>query len=424
MEIIQDILQWFTQSNIGKCTLLGAAAVAVGTGFVFSNLNGQNAICHEAGFGDYNDEKGICMVDGNYASNLIIVAGNTANSPKPQFQKHSVAYDYLKNSIANYANIKVVSAASDLSVKNIEIGRNETNDAEGYIKSINNAIDEVNNKIGETPKSNGATYYEAISKAGRDAMSSKTMALNSKNNNDEGSAIIVLGSGLSDGGILNFADYNLLSQKADDITTAMEKADQLKNNLSGLRTIWSGLGQTMAPQEKLSDADIENLKNIYSTVFNKRGINIIFDETIIPSETIENNKYTVKPTPLSNSCLPFIELSDEQLSFKADSAELTDTVAARNALAKVISSAGTCPDKKIVVTGYMAAGNCSGKPNNPTLSGLRAETVKSFLQSHGVLNTIETVNGGVFDPGKSECENGVLKPELMNYRRKVTIEFK
>lgn len=423
MEIIQGILQWFTQSSIGKFAIFGTAAAAVGAGFVVNNLNGQNAICHEAGFGDYDDKNGVCIVKGNYASNLIIVAGNTANSPKPQFQKHSKAYDYLKNSIANYANIKVVSAASDLSVKNIEIGRNETNDAEGYVKSINNAINEINETISKAPKSNGATYYEAISKAGRDAVSSKEMLSENNNGKNEGSAVIVFGSGLSDGGILNFADYNILPQKGEDIATAMEKAGQLNNNLSGLKIIWSGLGQTMAPQEKLSDADIENLKDIYDTVFNKRGAKIIHDGTIIPSEIIENNKYTVKPTPVSNSCLP-LELSNEQLSFKADSAELADTMAAKNALAKVINSASTCPDKKIVITGYMAAGNCTGKPNNPTLPGLRAETVKRFLIDNGISNNIETVNGGVFDPGKSECEGGQWESELADYRRKVIIEFK
>lgn len=406
------------QSNIVKAIILGIAGIAAGTGFVTLNLNSQNDVCHTAGFGDYNDESGTCEVKGTYASNLVIVAGNTANSPKPQFLKDSTTYDYVKNSIASHANIKVVSAATDMSTETVEISRNETNDAEGYIESIDKAMAELEQKISQAPKSNGATYYEAISRAGRDAMSSKPISANNTASNDEGAAVIVIGSGLSDGGVLNFADGDLLSKDVSEIVSTMEKTGQLKNNLAGLRTIWSGIGQTIDPQPILPIHCIEKVKEIYAEVFAERGVNIVFDEKILASENIEGNTFTVKPT------MPWYVFDDDELKFDADNANISDKNVAKNTLADMINNAQNNPNRKIIITGYMAAGSCDGQAKNPNLAKRRAETVKDFLKENGVANNIEVIDGGVFDKDKSECEDSDWKPELANYRRKVIIRFK
>lgn len=405
------------QSNIAKGIILGLIAAAAGVGFVTMNLNSQNGTCHEAGFGDYDDESGTCKVNGAYASNLVIVAGNTANTPKPQFLKDSTTYDYVKNSIASHASIKVVSAATDMSTETVEISRNETNDAEGYIESIDKAMADLEQKISQIPKSDGATYYEAISRVGRDAISSKPIMANSTSN-DDGAAVIVIGSGLSDGGALNFADGDLLSKDTNDIVSAMEKTSQLKSNLAGLRTIWSGIGQTMDPQPILPDHCIDKVKEIYTEIFAERGVNIVFDEKILPSEDIEGNNFTVKPT------MPWYEFGDEELKFDANRASISDRTVAKNALANMMDNAKKNPSRKIIITGYMAAGGCDSQAKNSSLARQRAETVRDFLKENGVTNDIEALDGGIFDKDKSECVDGEWKPELANYRRKVTIRFK
>ena len=71
----------------------------------------------------------------------------------------------------------------------------------------------------------------------------------------------------------------------------------------------------------------------------------------------------------------------------------------------------------------MASGNCRSE-SDTSQAGARANTVKEFLIKNGVKNHIESVNGGVFEPEKSECDsNGRWQSNLADYKRKVVIEF-
>lgn len=413
-------------------SLIGIAFLGTVAGvFIGLAINDEVSTCEKAGYGAYNDATGTCDIDGNYANNLVIVAGNTANSPKPEFiaDKQSVAYNYLKNSVAKGATIKIVSAASDLAVDTITIQRGETTSAADFVDSVEEAITEVNQKIGQAPNADGATYLEAISKAGRDCTSANSIRekqSQSKDNLNEGAAVLVLGSGLSDGGILNFADSNLLQKNPESIISAMEKAGELVYDLDDIKIIWSGIGETTTPQETLTTSDIKNLKDIYKQVLRRRGASeVLFDDSLKQHNTIDGNNHTVKTTNVSTSGLPPVDV-DSELLFKPDSAELNDKDAVRAELSKkqIFETAKESPSQKIVVTGYMAAGNCTGQADT-SLAEDRAKAVKRFLIENGVTNDIEAVNGGVFEPEKSECDgNGVWQPSLADYRRKVRIEFK
>lgn len=248
--------------------------------------------------------------------------------------------------------------------------------------------------------------------------------MNQSDANDDGATIIVIGSGLSDGGILNFARNNLLEKGAEDVLSAMERAGELVNDLNGIKIVWSGIGQTTSPQKELSSAEIETLKQIYQKVLTRRGAaSVVFDDTMQDSKNIEGNKYTVKPTSVSDK--EIYVFKDSELAFKADHADLVDEQSAKNTLSKVFEDAESDPSKKIIITGYMASGNCGKEANKPNLAKDRANTVKTFLQNNGVKNEITVVDGGVFEPEKSECdENHIWRPDLANYKRKVTIEFK
>ena len=418
-------------SLFAKCFIGLAFLGTVAGAFVCLAINDEASTCEKAGYGAYDDATGVCVIDGNYASNLVIAAGNTANSPKPEFiaDKQSITYNYLKNSVAKGATIKIVSAASDLAVDTITIQRDETASAADFVASVEKTINEINQKIGQAPTANGATYLEAISKAGRDcvsANSTRERQSQSKDNLDDGAAVLVLGSGLSDGGILNFANSTLLQSNPESIISAMEKAGELIYDLDDIKIIWSGIGETVAPQETLATSDIDNLKSIYKQVLRRRGASeVIFDESLKQHNQIDNNKYTVKTTKISDSGLPPIDV-DSELLFKPDSAELNDKNAVKAELAKeqVFEKAKESPSQKIIVTGYMASGNCNGQADI-SLAGERAKAVKRFLIENGVTNDIEAINGGVFESEKSECDNnGVWQPSLADYRRKVRIEFK
>ena len=412
-------------SLLSKCIAGVVALATVGTVFAVLSINDEDATCRGAGYGAYDDATGTCKVEGEHADSVVIVAGNTANSPKPEFtNKNSWAYQYLKNSIAKNATIKTVSVAPDLKVETIETNLGEASDAAGFIASVEQTMEQINQIIGQAPTMNGATYLEAISKAGRDCVSAKKSTKKSNteetDENNDGAAVLVIGSGLSDGGILNFADDDLLLKEPSAIVSKLERACRLTYDLDGVKVIWSNIGETEAPQEELESADIDNLKEIYKQVLRRRGVSeIVFDDTIKEHNSIENNQYTVKTSKVS----PVIEIKSKLL-FKADSAELIDRTAARQDLSQVFDYATSHPSKRIIVTGYMASGNCNGQANTE-LAGERAKTVKRFLIENGVDNDVEAINGGVFEPNKSECDNnGSWQPSLADYRRKVAIEFK
>lgn len=420
LDTIQDVLYEFFHSTIAKIAIVILAVPLVFFGFRKISVLSEIMACEKLG-GTYKD--GICTVRDDveeYAKNVIIVTGNTANSPKPQISKEndSEIYDYIKNSILKYGsiNLKTISAATDKSSKTIKV-EGEVNSVSKQEEKINNTIDSINETIGKAPKSDGATYFEAIVKAGRAASSYK--------NSDE-SIVLVFGSGLSDGGVLNFAEGNLLSKKSTDIITAMNNAEQLEGEyLDGVNIKWIGIGQTMRPQEELSPGDIDKLQSIYSMALSKLGANVEFFDEIIESDTIENNKYTVKTTPIKEVELESDDFDEKTLSFVEKGVQFLNQKQASDVLSKVIEKAKANPTKKLIITGYMAAGSCSSsRPNDPGLSGGRAETVKKYLVDNGVTNRIEVVDGGVFDPEVSECVNGKWKADRAAYRRRVVIDYK
>lgn len=422
LDTILDFFYEFFHSTFGKVVLGGVAVVILFLGLQKLSIVGQQNKCRGLD-GVYMD--GTCTIEDDaneYAKNIIIVTGNTANTPKPQIpvgQGSEGAYDYIKKSIMKNKkiNIKIISAATDKSSKTVEMGTSNLSGVDNLIEVVDDTVKNINEEIGKAPKSDGAVYFESIVKAARAAASYK---------NPDESVVMVFGSGLSDGGTINFAGDKLLSRNASDVILALDQADQLEGNyLSGVRIKWYGIGQTMSPQEELSSSDVEKVRDIYRMAFEELGAEIEYCDDPIESEIIQDNKHTVKPTPTPEVNTGPHEFGDAELSFSADNAQITDENKAEKALAGVIDYAKANPGKRIVVIGYMAAGTCnSANPNKPELSSSRASIMKQFLVSKGVNNTIEVRDGGVLDSEKSECNNGVWKHELADYRRKVVIEFK
>lgn len=427
------------QSNIAKAALAGLFGAGLIGGFVVMNLGGESATCHDNGYGDYNDALGTCEITGDYANNLVIVAGNTANTPVPTISKNTKTYDFLKNSVAQSADIQFISVAPDLQSEKIEIARNETNDAQGFVDSVDQAINTINTKLSQAPTMNGATYFEAISKAARAlASASSSQASTSQANSSQANAsqaqattgaqtfptIIILGSGLSDGGLLNFADYDLLLKEPAEVISALSKSNQLVNNLNNINIIWSGLGETVAPQSTLSNLEVENLKSIYRQALLRSGANLTSDAlsgALNASTSVANNPYTVKTTKVSQTSLVF-EFSDEQLTFESGTANLKDQNQAIDTLTKVVDTASSNPARPITITGYVAPEDCSGRENSD-LAHARANKVSQLLQSMGVANSITTKSGGIYQPEVTVCDHDNWNETVAESKRKVIINF-
>ena len=124
-----------------------------------------------------------------------------------------------------HRNVHCVVYLRANTVKTFTLKENLSNDADGFIKSLKETIQEINHALGEAPNADGATYLEAISKAGREAVSQQ---------GKKKVKVIVRGSGLSDGGVLNFADDDLLHKELDEVVSRLEEAGEIVDDLAPL----------------------------------------------------------------------------------------------------------------------------------------------------------------------------------------------
>ncbi|MDR2083243.1 MAG: hypothetical protein LBP35_06610 [Candidatus Ancillula trichonymphae] len=113
----------------------------------------------------------------------------------------------------------------------------------------------IENLMHSPPNTNGADYLEVILEA-------------SNNVKDVHSPlIIVIGSGLSDSGILDFTSGNLLARNPEKVTEQLISSGKIKeDHLKGITVLLSGFGQTVAPQQALGNTERDDLIDIYTKV--------------------------------------------------------------------------------------------------------------------------------------------------------------
>ena len=339
---------------------------------------------------------------------IILVVGDTKNTPAPELNYT----DYIDAALnVDKASVYAISVSNAHRNPKLVADYEEDKNA----KSIKARVIEYLSQM--KAQNDGADYLAAIQTAAESAEDkNKTL-------------IYVIGSGLSDRGLLNFADDGLLTRDVVAEEIADQVAERLDDNtlLKGMTIVWDGLGQTVSPQSALDNESSKKLKDVYSGVLRGLGAtnsNVRFKNKLNGDNSVETNSI-VKTTETSSQPLFFFEFSQEDLFFIEGTSNFQDEQAARERLAEVAVAAAQSPSRIVVVTGYMASGNCdNANPNDPSLAVNRANAVQQLLVINGVQNQMEVVDGGVFDAEKSECDENGWNPELANYRRKVTIQSK
>ena len=240
----------------------------------------------------------------------------------------------------------------------------------------------------------GADYLEAIRNA----------ALYAKDK--ENTLIYVVGSGLSDTGLLNFADGDLLfGHSTKEISGAVSNTIEDKKALSGLTIFWEGLGDAVAPQEQLN-VDLKNKeKSIYSAVLTELGLN--HGDFIEMKTTQENNenqdvKATVKTTSVKNETLVF-DYSNEssELAFNPGAATFKDKKAAESEVQKLVKKYS---NSIYTIKAFQSRGMCDlGKDSD--LLNARSEATKQLFENVGVsIEDIRIEDGEIGDA--NECPKG------------------
>ena len=337
---------------------------------------------------------------------IAIVIGNTQNTPMPVLDGE-VASSVVDTMLAHKGDevdtvsdsIKFISAVKQPSLVNLEklgvqlrkIGSNSAN-AE---RDARMNIDEITQKINAVqPSDNGANYLEAIIKA--------------RDNVKPGSRIIVIGSGLSDSGDLNFSKDSLLTN--EDKRSAAIQALQEKygsDQLQEYSVEFYGLGDTVKPQEALSSLQKGIVRDIYKDAIKALGGTVTTSTRTLAGNAIET-QYVVGTTDTGCGDINLI-FDDNDLKFVGDKAIFIDKAAAGNALLSVKSIWDKQQDTivSIQVDGYTAH-----YPGAGELSQDRANTVKDALVGFGIPVNKVTATGKGYGPYDTDAKNRAVKVNI------------
>lgn len=209
--------------------------------------------------------------------------------------------------------------------------------------------------------------------------------------------MIVVGTGLSTAGVLDFRN-NLLMADPDAVANALEEQGEIPS-LEGIRVYWQQLGDTAAPQPELNGRQKQTLEDIWRAVIRRGGGEVEFDEMIykpvagdiafpqvsvvdIPSAPVigfdASQMETESPSPFQEP----VSLSEEQICFVGDSARYVDPAEAREVLSPIAEILISNPDVCLLLCGCIAGDGTT--QYGMDLSLQRAEAVRETLMELSV----------------------------------------
>lgn len=239
---------------------------------------------------------------------VCYVIANTANSKGLNLQSPLVQ-DTIYSTILNYGYISVVNADGSPEV----VLANSFDIDEKYKKAskeklamdarskATNLISGMQTVIADDPE---IDYLEALRLAVR--------SLASLDGYDS-KQIIVLGTGLSTTGVLDFKN-NLISAEPDVIVELLNEKSEIPN-FSDITVYWQQLGDVAAPQEAMTSAQKNKLQKIYGSLVETGGGTFVYNE-IMANPVNESVEYpSVTPVELPN---------DTPIAFEADDFDTED----------------------------------------------------------------------------------------------------
>lgn len=326
--------------------------------------------------------------------------GLNMNSPLVQ----DLVYDTIMEN--GYIGVVTVDGKPELvSSASYEIPEQYKNASKEKLKTdaranATNLITYMENQIANDAQ---VDYLEGLRMAAR--------SLNSLSGYDS-KTIIVIGTGLSTQGTLNFSN-NLLSVDPQKVLELLEEKKEIPN-LEGITVVWQQMGDVALPQEPLTQVQKKRLQEIWGGIVERGGGEFVYNE-IMPNPVNENNKYpevdavalpTDTPIVFDEAELNekeadiFTEpvmLTEEQVTFVPDKSDYLDEDMALKTIRPIADYLNRNMQVNILLTGCTAGDEDSEYTMN--LSKNRAEKVKESLVALGVAEErIITVGAGSSDP--------------------------
>lgn len=239
--------------------------------------------------------------------------------------------------------------------------------------------------------------------------------------------IVVIDSGLQTTGALRFQDQDgaLLNANPDEVVAALRRTRQLPN-LAGMRVVFSGLGDTAAPQQPLPAPARTMLVTLWTKIVEAAGGKAEVKQAPLPDTRTLNGLPAVTVVPVAAQSigpLPSITvLRDGTVGFVPDQAVFRNPDQARAVLADYAKA--IIGGKQALLTGTTAS---DGTPEYRLgLSQRRADAVRDLLISLGApADRIRTRGLGSDFPGyvPDRDAQGNLDPVPAAQNRQVIIEL-
>lgn len=341
--------------------------------------------CSTESSGNTSAEKAaVCFVVGGHANSQ----GLNMNSPLVQ--------DTVYDTVRNYGFIGVVSAdgkpevvhaaSYDIDAKYKSASRDKL-DMDARSKTTN-IIVSMQSVVANDPE---VDYLAALRLAVRTLSSLE--GYSSKQ-------IIVLGTGLSTTGVLDF-NNNIISAEPEAVVSLLDEKSEIPD-FSGITVYWQQMGDVAAPQKDLSSAQRMRLQEIYGGLVESGGGIFVYNEIIANPVNTTLELPAVTPveipddTPIYFDPVIFEEtedeeenvfeepviLTEEQVTFIGDKADYLNPEEAMRTLQPIAEYLVQHPSISIMLAGTTAGDKDSDY--TMTLSRARAETVKSTLVGLGV----------------------------------------
>lgn len=356
--------------------------------------------CPKESANDVSAQKtAVCFIVGRHANSL----GLNMSSPLVQ--------ETIYNTVRNYGFIGVVNAdgkpevvhaaSYDIDAKYKSASEDKL-DMDARSKATNIVIS-MQNVIANDPE---VDYLTALRLAVR--------TLSSLDGYDS-KRIIVLGTGLSTTGVLDF-NNNLISADTDVVVNLLNEKSEIPD-FSGITVYWQQMGDVAAPQKELTSAQRVKLQDIYGSLIETGGGIFVYNEIIANPVDATLQYPEVTPVELPDDTPIYFDpvvfegttdeeenvfeepvvLTEEQITFIGDKAEYLYPEEALKTLQPIAEYLIAHP-VTILLAGTTAGDTDS--ENTKALSLARAETVKTTLVELGVDESriIAVGLGSVNDP--------------------------
>lgn len=343
------------------------------------------------------------------ADAIAVVVANTANVPAPTIPE-SLA-PTIQNFRVSGRKPAVISAAglpSTVDIKWIHIPEGGGTEA-GNSKRAKKDLKNLTRSIEAGPSSDGLDMFEALSVAAADLKGA------------EHPLLILVGSGLSDRGVLDTTD-GLLAADPNDVAQYVVKNNQ-GLSLKGYDVVLSGFGFTAAPQSYLPSSTREQVVAIWTAVLQTLGANVHVDPTPNTAAAI-STEYQVEPTVVQPAAACAEQsitytFDSSRLSFAKESAQLGDASSLED-LAKMLAHADS---GEIKISGHTDSDGPESE--NLALGQARAEAVRAYLQKANPALTFVVESAGESQPVVPETGlsgRSLLEAQGKNRRVEVTLK--